>query len=73
VFRYVAIHELCHLRWRGHGPRFWTLVEQRMPDFRQHRDWLRRHGAALHAAALCHPEEPFDFAQGRLRDEGSLE
>jgi hypothetical protein len=20
----------------------------------------------------CHPEEPFDFAQGRLRDEGSL-
>ena len=47
VFRYVVIHELCHLRWRGHGPRFWTLVERQMPDYREHRAWLRRHGASL--------------------------
>lgn len=52
VFRYVAIHELCHLRWRGHGPRFWALVERQMPDYAQHRDWLRRHGARLHAVGL---------------------
>lgn len=50
VFRYVVIHELCHLRWRGHGPRFWALVERQMPEFAAHRAWLRRHGAALHAA-----------------------
>ena len=48
VFRYVVVHELCHLRWRGHGPRFWALVEKQMPDFAVHRAWLNRHGAALH-------------------------
>jgi predicted metal-dependent hydrolase len=52
VFRYVVIHELCHLRWHGHGRRFWDLVERQMPDYREHRAWLRRHGAALHATVL---------------------
>ncbi|MBI2384326.1 MAG: M48 family metallopeptidase [Gammaproteobacteria bacterium] len=48
VFRYVAVHELCHLRYRSHGPRFWALVERQMPDYGRHRRWLREHGAALH-------------------------
>lgn len=52
VFRYVVIHELCHLRWRGHGVRFWHLVERQMPGYREAKDWLRRHGAALHEAQL---------------------
>jgi hypothetical protein len=52
VFRYVVIHELCHLRWHGHGRRFWDLVARQMPDFQEHRGWLRRHGATLHAAPL---------------------
>lgn len=52
VFRYVVIHELCHLRWRGHGRRFWDLVARQMPEFEQHRAWLRRHGAALHTVRL---------------------
>ncbi|MGQ0585879.1 MAG: M48 family metallopeptidase, partial [Gammaproteobacteria bacterium] len=46
VFRYVVVHELCHLRWHGHGPRFWDLVRRQMPDFERHRAWLRRNGAA---------------------------
>lgn len=53
VFRYVVVHELCHLRWRGHGPRFWALVERQMPDFSRHRAWLRDHGSALHGVALA--------------------
>lgn len=52
VFRYVVVHELCHLRWHGHGSRFWALVERQMPGYREHRAWLRRHGAALHEAVL---------------------
>ncbi len=52
VFRYVVIHELCHLRWRGHGPRFWNLVARQMPEFEQHRTWLRKHGDALQAVPL---------------------
>lgn len=49
VFRYVVIHELCHLRWRGHGSRFWTLVARQMPEFETHRAWLRKHGDNLQA------------------------
>lgn len=53
VFRYVVIHELCHLRWRGHGPRFWQLVANQMPEFETHRAWLRRHGDGLHLQLQC--------------------
>lgn len=48
VFRYVVIHELCHLPHPDHSPRFWALVAQQMPDYLQHRDWLKRHGGGLH-------------------------
>jgi len=52
VFRYVVVHELCHLRWRGHGPRFWALVERQMPGYEQPYRWLREHGARLHQVLL---------------------
>jgi predicted metal-dependent hydrolase len=42
VFRYVAIHELCH------SARFWRLVERQMPDYETHKRWLRDHGHQLH-------------------------
>jgi predicted metal-dependent hydrolase len=50
VFRYVVVHELCHLRWRGHGARFWSLVERQMPQYERPYRWLREQGARLHAA-----------------------
>jgi predicted metal-dependent hydrolase len=52
VFRYVAVHELCHLLWRGQGKRFWVWVGRQRPWFRVPRAWLRCHGAALHAVVL---------------------
>ncbi|MGQ0530949.1 MAG: M48 family metallopeptidase [Panacagrimonas sp.] len=48
VLRYVAIHELCHIRHHDHGPRFWKLVARQMPDFETHRRWLRENGPGLH-------------------------
>jgi len=48
VFRYVAVHELCHVRHHDHGERFWKLVARQMPDFETHRRWLREHGQRLH-------------------------
>ena len=47
VFEYVVWHEACHLAVMDHSPRFWDLLESRVPDYREPRDWLRRNGAAL--------------------------
>lgn len=48
VFRYVIIHELCHLPHPDHSPAFWALVARQMPDYLPQRQWLRRHGSSLH-------------------------
>ena len=50
VLDYVVVHELAHLRWRGHGPRFWALVARFVPDAAEHRRWLRANHRALRAA-----------------------
>ena len=34
VIDYVFIHELAHLVHMDHSPRFWKVVEQVMPDYR---------------------------------------
>lgn len=48
VFRYVVIHELCHLQHRDHSELFWNLVARQMPGYETQYLWLREHGARLH-------------------------
>lgn len=38
---YVVVHELAHIVHKNHGPQFWALVEQYMPDYRARRALLR--------------------------------
>lgn len=47
VLDYVAAHEAAHLVEMNHGPRFWALVATLRPDWKESRDWLRRHGGDL--------------------------
>lgn len=48
VLDYVAAHEVAHLAQMNHSPAFWAVVARLMPDYGARRDWLRRHGSALH-------------------------
>lgn len=49
VLRYLAAHEVAHLREMNHGPQFWALVAEADPEFRASRAWLKREGLTLHA------------------------
>jgi predicted metal-dependent hydrolase len=44
---YVLVHELMHLPQQNHSPRFWRLVEQACPTFKEAERWLRSEGKAL--------------------------
>ena len=47
VLDYVVEHEVAHLDVPDHSPRFWALVAERCPGYREHERWLKRHGPAL--------------------------
>lgn len=47
VMEYVVVHELCHIKHKNHSQDFWQLVSEHMPDYLQHRHWLKQHGASL--------------------------
>jgi len=47
VLDYVVWHEVCHLEVLDHSPRFWALVHERCPDYREQVRWLRRNGGTL--------------------------
>jgi hypothetical protein len=47
VLDYVAAHEVAHLAYMDHSPRFWAVVAQLCGDPTEHRAWLRRHGSEL--------------------------
>lgn len=39
---YVVVHELCHLRERGHGPGFYALLDAALPGWEQARERLKQ-------------------------------
>jgi predicted metal-dependent hydrolase len=30
---YLIVHEMCHLREMNHGPRFWALISETIPNY----------------------------------------
>ena len=44
VIDYVIIHELAHLVELNHSKRFWKLVEDAMPNYREKEKWLKENG-----------------------------
>jgi len=47
ILDYVVEHEVCHLEVMDHSPRFWALLESRVPEWQAHAAWLRRYGSTL--------------------------
>lgn len=44
VLEYVCIHELAHLIEHSHSERFWGLVENAMPGYKEKIRWLKENG-----------------------------
>ena len=47
VIDYVIVHELVHTIHRNHSINFWNSVESIMPDYKEHRQWLKLNGYKL--------------------------
>lgn len=43
VSDYIVLHELMHLKEMNHSRRFWQLVEQACPQYKEARVWIRSH------------------------------
>ncbi len=39
---YIIVHELCHLKEFNHGPEFWRLVAETVPEHKAIRAELKR-------------------------------
>ena len=47
VIDYVIVHELVHTIHRNHSTDFWDSVELIMPEFQEHKRWLKKNGYKL--------------------------
>lgn len=45
VIDYVIIHELAHLYEMNHSTKFWNIVSQVMPNYKEKEKWLKLNGA----------------------------
>jgi len=53
VIDYVIIHELAHLKEMNHTKRFWELVGEHCPRWREHKKWLKDHQTELADKLSC--------------------
>jgi predicted metal-dependent hydrolase len=52
VLDYVVWHEACHLVHHDHSRRYWSLLEQHLPGYREPQRWLTVNGSGLRLPAL---------------------
>ncbi|MDC0646779.1 M48 family metallopeptidase [Opitutales bacterium] len=47
IVDYVVVHELCHILEHNHSDKYWKHVANIIPNYKECREWLKRHGAYL--------------------------
>ena len=47
IIDYVIVHELCHLKYMNHSPKYWETVASVMGDYKERKAWLRENGVTL--------------------------
>lgn len=47
IVDYVVLHELVHTQIKNHSRKFWTRVEDLMPDYKRRLAWLKKNGKFL--------------------------
>lgn len=47
VLDYVVVHELSHIPYKNHGPKFWATVESVLPDYKERRAWLKKNNQLM--------------------------
>lgn len=47
---YIILHEVCHLKIKGHSHHYWDLVYRYMPDYQDKIDWLKINGIMINIA-----------------------
>jgi len=47
VLDYIIIHEMVHLKHPNHSTEFWNELDKKMPDYREHENWLKRNGVKM--------------------------
>jgi predicted metal-dependent hydrolase len=48
IIDYIVVHELVHLIEFNHSKKFWRHVDSVIPDYKEHRNWLRAHAILVH-------------------------
>lgn len=41
---YVIVHEICHLKYHNHSPRFWAMLNRHCPDWQKAKERLEQGG-----------------------------
>lgn len=46
---YIIVHELCHRKEMNHSNKFWSEVENILPNYQWDREWLKDNGDSIMA------------------------